>query len=107
MVWPSLDSLSATTFSQPRMHWALKVIRFPGVSGQDRPYKGTQRAQPHASFLAYVRHHCGVLSCHKNYCVLTEVLELFQGQEDCFQFEIIYMQFAFWERTSSSCNVLI
>ena len=37
MVWPSLDSLSAITFSRPGMWRALMGYLFPGAPGQDSP----------------------------------------------------------------------
>ena len=41
MVWLSLDSLSATTFSRPGMCQALSQL-FPGTPGQDSPLQGTK-----------------------------------------------------------------
>ena len=36
MFWPSLDSLSVTTFTPPGIYWALNNL-FPGTPGQDSP----------------------------------------------------------------------
>ena len=83
MVWPSRDSLSATTFSRPRMCQALRVTCCLLHQVKILHSRHTV-AQPHASFLVYVGHYCSVVGFHKYYLVSTEVLELFQSYKDCF-----------------------
>ena len=65
MIWPSLDSLSATKLSWPEMCWVLSH-QFPGAQGEGSLQKNAQWANSHASLLVYVGNNCGVVCCYEH-----------------------------------------
>ena len=82
MVWPSLDSLSATTFSRPRMCRALRIncfsehqVRIIHKGHTEGPTLPPPPPPP-PPLLVYVGNHCGVVCSYKYYVVQAEVWEL-------------------------------
>ena len=78
MVWPSLDSLSAITFSRPGMWSALRVTCF--LVHQDRILQSRAHRKPDfipPCLFVDIGNHCCVVCGYQDYVVWAEVLELF------------------------------
>ena len=60
----------------------------------------------HTPFLVYVGTKSGYLCDYKDGLVPEKVLEAFPGQENCLEFYIIDVEFAFWnEPQTTGCEV--
>ena len=77
MVWPSLDSLSAITFSRLGMCQAFSHL-FPGTPDQDSPQQGTQWADLMSP--SFIGNYGGVACSYEYYLVQEVASELFRAK---------------------------